>query len=268
MGDLERKELEQTREQVKSLIDSINERHAIACEYGVVTELIKSSGKPPTSRALNPEVWLVLEALRFWCDNGFKALEVRSQGEQQQGDADTGLQFFVEYVLQPWVSKLSLMQQTVLLTAIRGPDTVSKYHPSKYLLRWYRRCVLYSALDRKILTTPIEAGGGSFTGPSIEKFEQADLPKGAWREFMDGVVDEYMRSLDELPHHFQMHFLHACEIVGYKHPDKWISHWWQRMYVRLVNDLHLQPESEAAMDERLGDNREQWAARNDKATID
>ena len=44
-------------------------------------------------------------------------------------------------VLQPWVSGLTFMQQTVLLTAIRGPDGVPKYGPTKMLLRWFRRCI-------------------------------------------------------------------------------------------------------------------------------
>jgi len=38
-------------------------------------------------------------------------------------------------VLQPWVEKLPMMQQTVLMTAIRGPDGLPKYGNVKYLLR-------------------------------------------------------------------------------------------------------------------------------------
>ena len=75
------------------------------------------------------------------------------------------------------------------------------------------------------------------------------------------------RSLDELPHHFQMHFIHAAEILGYKHPDADTRVWWLTTYTRLVHDLHLWPETEEQLDLRLGDNREQWLARNDKATV-
>ena len=71
-------------------------------------------------------------------------------------------------VLQPWVATLTLMQQTVLLTAIRGPDGLPKYGPTKQLLRWYRRCILLSAMDQRVLTDPLQSGGGSFTGPSID----------------------------------------------------------------------------------------------------
>jgi hypothetical protein len=46
-------------------------------------------------------------------------------------------------VLQDWVCELPLMQQTVLVVALRGPDNVDKNHIGKFLLRWMRRCVLY-----------------------------------------------------------------------------------------------------------------------------
>lgn len=167
-------------------------------------------------------------------------------------------------VLQPWVKTLTLMQQTVLLTAIRGPDGVEKYHSTKYLLRWFRRCVLFSAMDNVVLTTPYEPGGGSFTGPSIDVCADE---QDKWPERMDEVVSDYLRSLDALPHHFQMHFMHAAEIAGYKHPDLIIRNWWCQTYFRLVHDLHLWPETEEQLDSRLGDNREQWLARNDTATV-
>lgn len=169
-------------------------------------------------------------------------------------------------VTQQWVHSLALMQQTVLLTAIRGPDGIGKYHTSKYLLRWFRRCVLLSAMDGAVLDNPAHTGGGSFTGPS---YEARIRPVGEeWYEAMDRVVDEYLRTLDGLPHHFQMHFMHAAEILGYKHPDLTIRTWWRNVYWRLVNDLHLHCETEEELDKRLGDNRDQWLARNDKATVD
>ena len=83
---------------------------------------------------------------------------------------------------------------------------------------------------------------------------------------MDNLVADYLRSLDAIPHHFQLHLLHAVEIVGYKHPDRLIRGWWSRVYVRLVNDMHLHPESEVQMDARLGDTREGWLHRADPAT--
>ena len=213
----------------------------------------------------------------------------------------------IQSVLQPWVTELPLMQQTVLLTAIRGPDGTPKYGNVKMLLRWYRRCVLFSAMDRTILGNPYSDNGGSFTGPSISKtllgnkvhdklqeqegpnnayfegctpwdrVQRMDLNElagfaeehlGGWEALMDEVVGNYLRELDALPHHFQLHFLHAAQILGYKHEEPRIRNWWRKTYERLVHDMHLWPETEEQMDARLGDNREQWLARNDPATVE
>lgn len=165
-------------------------------------------------------------------------------------------------VTQEWTHGLKLMQQTVLLTAVRGPDGIGKYHPCKFLLRWYRRCLLLSALDGKVFKTPYEHGGGSFTGPSYTP----TVMEHDWRPGMDEVVGEYLKSLDELPHHYQLHFMHAIEIMGYKHPDEEIRKWWYRVYYELVRDMHLQIETEEAMDYRLCDNEDQWREKNHIAT--
>lgn len=216
-------------------------------------------------------------------------------------------------VLQDWVLGLSFMQQTVLLTAIRGPDGVAKYGPTKMLLRWYRRCILLSAMDRRVLGDPLDPSGGSFTGPSIpigrlrylaqQRFDartdfwsdeaapaseyaalvaernrlgglsideaMADqMDEDGWEPLMHEIAGDYLRELDAIPHHFQLHFLHAAEIVGYKHPDRRIGSWWLQTYERLVHDMHLWPETEDQLDRRLGDSRDQWLERNDPATVD
>lgn len=165
-------------------------------------------------------------------------------------------------VIQDWVQQLTMMQQTVLLTAIRGPDGQTKYGGVKLLLRWYRRCILLSAMDGRVLDNPIDSNGGSFTGPSLHGDDDLD----PWCDRMMVPVNVYLRELDAIPHHFQMHFLHAVEIVGYKHPDYQIAQWWFQLYGRLVNDLHLHPETEAELDARLGDTRDGWLERADPAT--
>src|SRR3989304_585284 len=95
--------------------------------------------------------------------------------------------------LQDWVHNLSLMQQSVLITACRGPDTLHKNHVAKLILRWYRRCFLISAFDKKILNTPYDGGGGSFTGPSIEYNLN-------WEYNMNLIVLDYLQRTDEIPH--------------------------------------------------------------------
>lgn len=171
-------------------------------------------------------------------------------------------------VLQDWVQTLTFMQQTVLLTAVRGPDGSPKYGPTKMLLRWYRRCILVSSLDGMTLENPYDGRGGSFMGPSYKLPIDPIYAGHDWRDELDRIVGEYLRELDALPHHFQLHFMHAAEIVGYKHPDELIRNWWHKVYRRLVHDMHLWPESEDQLDRRLGDSREQWLARNDPATVD
>lgn len=166
-------------------------------------------------------------------------------------------------VTQAWVHGISMMQQSVLLAAIRGPDGLPKYGGgAKMLLRWFRRCVLLSAMDGRVLADPIEANGGSFTGPSLDGYDDVDH----WSDRMQVHVNDYMRQLDALPHHWQMHFMHAAEIVGYKHPDTEIRFFWRKLYERLVSDMHVWPESEEQMDDRLGDSRSGWMKRADPAT--
>jgi hypothetical protein len=156
-------------------------------------------------------------------------------------------------VLQDWVEDLTLMQQSVLITATRGPDGLPKDHISKLLIRWLRRCYLKSAFDKKALSDPCYTGGGSFTGPSLLEDHISN-----WESGMSKLLDEYLKVVDEIPHHFQLHFMHAAEILGYKHPDQRIRHWWRYTYFRIVNDLHLFPEPVDRMDQRLGDKERTW----------
>lgn len=193
-------------------------------------------------------------------------------------------------VLQSWVEELPMMQQSVLLTAVRGPDGLPKYHSSKYLLRWYRRCILLSAMDGKVLDNPWDENGGSFTGPSLIREWDSQFRRWSfrpWGTLRDGSghgptnsfphlfsardamsewVSSYLRCLDEVPHHFQLHFMHGVEIIGYQHPDGDIGSWWYSTYLRLVADMHLRPEPKEEMMERLSDNRDNWLKHADSAT--
>lgn len=154
-------------------------------------------------------------------------------------------------VLQDWVQELSFMQQSVLICAIRGEDGKLKHDPAKPIHRYLRRCVLMSAFDGKALWGTHDPGGGSFTGPMPENmnFEQACT----W--FLD--------ARDGMALHYYMHFTHAVEILGYKHPDALVSARWFNFYSRLVNALHLRGELEADLDDRLSDKREGWLKRTD-----
>lgn len=168
-------------------------------------------------------------------------------------------------VMQPWTESIPFMQQTVLLGAIRAPDNSPKYSPTKMLLRWYRRCILLSAMDGEIITNPHDSRGGSFTGPTFSYVSNARNPD--WERALDSFLDDFFATTDSIPIHFFTHFMHAVEIIGYKHPDKRIRNWWHDFYIRMVHMLHLFPETEEQLDRRLGDNRETWLERADPATV-
>lgn len=176
-------------------------------------------------------------------------------------------------VLQDWVCRLSYMQQSVLITNVRGVDGAKKYAPPKMLLRWFRRCVLLSAMDGQIMADPLDPRGGSFTGPSLAMYNpknydiRRDSARVVWEGGMEEYVDEYIQECDAIPHHFQMHFLHSAEILGYKHPTPDVRMWWNELYVRLVSAMHLMPETQEQMDRRLGDSRDRWLESNDPATV-
>lgn len=159
-------------------------------------------------------------------------------------------------VLQDWVMELPFMQQTVLLTAIRGPDGVAKEHPAKALVRFLRRCILISAFDNKALLNPYHPGGGSFTGPSIPGVPVGDK----WEEHMVSVAKAFIGSQDSLPLHYYLHVLHAIEIVGYKHSDIRVANFWHHIYFVMAHDLHLCVESQDNLNRRLNDNEAQWRA--------
>ncbi|RSU21218.1 hypothetical protein DAH74_19215 [Sphingomonas koreensis] len=173
---------------------------------------------------------------------------------------------------QDWVLNIPIMQQSVLFAAIRAPDGLRKNHPVKVLLRWYRRCVLLSAFDKRALLDPFEPGGGSFTGP-FEMHHAALFVPGPWPgvDFgwwhLDQMRKVYLDHVDEMPHHFQLHFMHAAQIVGVHHSDEGIRHWWDTFYRMIVNDAHLEPETPSAMNLRLSDNCAEWRAREEVTAI-
>lgn len=179
-------------------------------------------------------------------------------------------------VQQDWVLKIPFMQQSVLFAAIRAPDGLRKNHPVKVLLRWYRRCVVLSAFDKRALTDPFERGGGSFTGPFTRKHALeycGDVGKGFYthgmsvpfcaQEAFDHMRKVYLEHVDEIPHHFQLHFMHAAQIVGVHHSDEFIRDWWKTFYLMIVNDAHLHPETDEEMNLRLSDNSAEWRAREE-----
>lgn len=180
-------------------------------------------------------------------------------------------------VIQTWVGKIPFMQQSVLMAAVRGPDTIHKDHISKQLNRFLRRSFLYSAFESAkagrptTMWLPHMPGGGSFTGPCSRIYiswggDQNLVPEDMPADVslaMKHICNEYLLAVDEIPHHFHLHLMHASEILGYKHPDNHVRNFWCSFYYRLVNDSHLYPESEKLMDERLSDVELYWRQREE-----
>ena len=153
-------------------------------------------------------------------------------------------------VFQDWMLGLTMQQQSVLVLACRGPDGVGKFHPTKALVARYRATVLKAAY----LGRPMQIDeGDATTFMTLRHFSQ----DGHW----DAAVKDFFNHVDELPHHYYMHLMHGEEIAGYKHSDELFRRRWSDFYLRCCHDLHLYPEMEAHMDQRLGDwDRQHWDA--------
>lgn len=133
-------------------------------------------------------------------------------------------------VVRDWVTELTWKQQTVLLTAIRGCDDRPSNDPSKPIIQEYRSIILHNAVP------------------------EDDSTDGFMDEFTSKELTIFLDSIEEYPLHWITHFLHAAEIVGYKHPDASIRLRWSEIYNSVCEDvLSLNVETEAQLDERLED---------------
>lgn len=175
--------------------------------------------------------------------------------------------------IQSWVTELTVMQQSTLLSAIRGPDTADNSDSVKPIVRWLRRCVLESAFDKGVLDNPSDSRGGVFTGPSYipDKCDCATFGGGVvqiyhkqnlWEARMNQIVVKYTHAMDYLPVHYVNHLAAAIEILGYKHPNERIRNWWNETYYTLARKAHLKVESLSELDRRLDDNEEAFNWRN------
>lgn len=131
------------------------------------------------------------------------------------------------FVLQDWLDELSLKQQTVLLSALRGCDGVRKNDISKIVSRYLRSVILKNA------ATPTS----SFMSTSTK-----------WEDIV-----AFRKDMDAYPTHYILHFIHAAEIIGYFHPDVEVSSFWLDAYYLFVDAMHLNVESKEINQWRLRD---------------
>lgn len=131
-------------------------------------------------------------------------------------------------VMKRWLSSLTLKQQTVLLSALRGCDGKSKEDPSKTVTRNLRYVLLKNADN----------------GTSFMKTE----------ECLNKKFEMFIKNIDSYPMHFLFHLSHAVEIIGYKHPEEGVRELWMGVYKGICNACHMNPETEKQLDNRLSDN--------------
>ena len=139
-------------------------------------------------------------------------------------------------VVRPWLAeRCTWKQQTVLLSALRGCDGRPKNDPSNP----FKKKMRYTLLQDADSSTGFMKGELSLNVNTSREI----------REFFTGCMDSY-------PMHFFLHFLHAAEIVAYKHPDNEISKYWNYFYGMGVHAMHLNRETEEQLDARLSDSKE------------
>ena len=132
-------------------------------------------------------------------------------------------------VVQEWVSShCTWKEQTVLFCALRGTDANGS-HDLKSLTRWLRKTVLKNAAPDKTF---------------MQETEPLDI---------DTIANKRPLGLDMLPVHFFGHLLHAFEVVGYRHPIEETRSYASSTYLKLCIYLHVEPENQSSMTERLRD---------------
>lgn len=132
-------------------------------------------------------------------------------------------------VLQPWVQELPWKMQSVLIASMRGPDDVKTVEVKK-LSRWLRITCQENADPNH---TFMKVEGGS--EPEVGASELSDeLEYRSW--------------------HYMSHLLYALEIISYHGPTAEARRFAEGWYVFIVHDvMHLVPETQKSMDDRLRD---------------
>jgi len=135
-------------------------------------------------------------------------------------------------VLQNWVMELPLREQGTLLTVVRGCDLTPKqpYDSSeRKIVSWLRFCFMNPADKREVDIK------GAFFQSSVPFFKASDF--------------------GHYPQHWYSHIMHALEIIAYRHPESHIRDNAYGLYINMVYNLHLEPESRQTMINRLSEDR-------------
>lgn len=161
-------------------------------------------------------------------------------------------------ILRPWVTRLGLRHQGLLLTAIRGCDTMPKfayYHDRAPGGHWHPAKQIIAAIRYAVL----------------QPFDEREVDKEVGTFMSRHVPTLRINDMQELPFHFVMHVIHVCEAIGtYFHTDDcpttvighcgysacaWSRNNFWEVYKRLVRDMHLRVEDFAELEARLNEDR-------------
>ena len=143
-------------------------------------------------------------------------------------------------VLQDWVGTLPLRAQGTLLTAVRCCDEAPK-NPPVYAGDgapiWYMSAERHlHAFFRFLVLNPADPREVDHPGAWFQS-----APPLNWKPSMFG----------HYPLHWYTHLTHSFEVAGYLHPNLALRRKANEIYNKLVRNLHLKPETEQEMLDRL-----------------
>jgi hypothetical protein len=142
-------------------------------------------------------------------------------------------------VLQDWVMELPLREQGTLLTSVRGCDEEPK--------SWTTRGVAFSQGRR--ITAFIRY---CFMVPADPR--EVDYEEGSFFQSQPPIPFKPSQ-FGHLPQHWYSHIMHALEVIGQRHPNASTAKTAFQLYLDMVYNLHLNPETKHEFVTRLGEDR-------------
>jgi hypothetical protein len=123
-----------------------------------------------------------------------------------------------------WVQALPYKMQSVLFSGLRGPDN-GHYPNLKVVIRWLRPTTQHNA------------------DPTTDYMRIEELP----------IWQSLQKEIEFTSVHYYSHLALALVIIAYKHPVHTTRNYAWGIYVRMIELLHANPETEEQLDKRLGE---------------
>lgn len=113
-------------------------------------------------------------------------------------------------VLQPWLDKVGLKQQSILQSGFRNPD-----HKTVAI----KKCVRWMRAQCQINADPTKQG------------YMQDITMD------DALIEAAMDELEYCAVHYAHHFADAFAVVAFHHPDEMTRHWAGKIYYEVADEL-------------------------------